>query len=153
MEDALILWTIAAAILGFFVSLIRRSIIHTSPGLFSQYFSKYGDDFDETEKLHRIDVLLTSSSLVLRAGFAGFLLVWREKSGAWYLPEQGTGTALEAWLLLVLAEVLFFGRERKVHESSLSGASLRAFGSGFQFGLRFSAKARGPSAKSGWPQC
>ena len=39
--------------------------------------------------------------------------------------------------------------EAEVHESS----STRAFGSGFQRGSRFSAKARGPSRKSGCPQC
>ena len=47
------------------------------------------------------------------------------------------------------AEALLLLREGEVHSLS----SLRAFGSGFQRGSRFSAKARGPSAKSGWLQC
>jgi len=109
VNDVIVLCVLGTAILGFFVSLIRRSIIHTSPGLFSQYFSKYGDDFDESEKLYRIDVLLTFSSLVIRAAFAGFLLLWREQSGSWYLPDKGPEETLEPALLLVLVEMLFYG--------------------------------------------
>ena len=109
MNDVILLCVLGTAILGFFVSLIRRSIIHTPPGLFRQYFSKYGDDFDESEKLYRIDVLLTSSSLVIRAAFAGFLLLWREQSGSWYLPEQSDAGLLEPAFLLVLVELFLYG--------------------------------------------
>ena len=100
-----------AVFLGFLVSLMRRAMIGTSPGLFREYFQKYdeSESFDESEKLYRIDVLLTSTSLVTRAVWAGSLLLLREKSGGWYAPLEA-GQALESWqLLLVLLEILIYG--------------------------------------------
>ena len=112
MDPALIrtiLWS--AVVLGFLVSLTRRAILGTSPVLFREYFHKYDsvESFDESEKLYRIDVLLSSSSLVLRAVWAGSFLLLREKSGGWYAPVA-SGESLEVWqLLVVVVEILIYG--------------------------------------------
>ncbi len=94
--------------LGFAAALLRRSVVLTSPSLVRSYFSRDAD-LDESEKLHRIDVLLGASSLVFRGLWAGTLMLARER-GAWYAGPPVEGASLEAWRVLAfLAEVLVIG--------------------------------------------
>jgi len=104
------LW--GSLVLAFAVSFLRRAMLTTSPGLFRRYFPRRGEEesSDEPEKLHRIDVLLGSTNLVLRALWAGTLLLVRVDSGAWYAGPPQEGMPFEAWRLLAyLAEVLVIG--------------------------------------------
>ena len=98
-------------VLAFVISLLRRSMLLTSPGLFHRYFERYEETetFDESEKLHRIDVLLSSTSLVLRASWASALLIARMNEGSPFFVVVA-GETLQTWqFLTVIGEVLVVG--------------------------------------------
>ena len=93
------LW--ASLALAVVVSLLRRSLQSTSPGELHRYFERTNGDreFAESEKLHRIDVLLSTVSLLLRATWAGSLILLRT-----------AGESVETALVLrVFGEVLLYG--------------------------------------------
>ena len=86
----------AALVLGAFVSLLRRAMVHASPSRLSDYFERYesDDSFDESEKLHRVDVVLGGANLIFRAAWAAAFVLWRERTGAWYATSPAGDAAI-----------------------------------------------------------
>ena len=102
----------AALVLGAFFSLLRRAMVHASPSRLSEYFERDAseDSFDESEKLHRIDVVLGGANLIFRAAWAAAFVLWRERTGAWYGGTPAGDAAMPTWqIFALLGEILVYG--------------------------------------------
>jgi putative hemolysin len=99
-----VVWS--ALLLAFLSSLVRRCCRTTSSGHYHEFFQESGESH-ESERIHRIDVMLLIFQYLFRVTWVASLSLIRSQGEGWYLRTE-FGTWWISWWPLWLAVELVF---------------------------------------------
>ena len=97
-----------ALFLSFFFALIRRCYRTTSTAEYHGVFEKHGEK-DESEKIHRIDLMLWILQFLIQSVWVGSLLVLSAEGKAWYSGVLESTGIQTWWAVFWLLEVMILG--------------------------------------------
>ncbi|OUU24391.1 MAG: hypothetical protein CBC13_03585 [Planctomycetia bacterium TMED53] len=97
-----------ALFLAFFFALIRRCYRTTSTGAYHGFFEQAGEE-DESEKIHRIDLMLWILQLLTQCVWAAILFALRKDGLSWYSAMLKSGGIEQWWGAFWILEVLILG--------------------------------------------
>ena len=97
-----------ALFLSFFFALIRRCYRTTSTAEYHGVFEKNGEK-DESEKIHRIDLMLWILQFLIQSVWVGSLLVLSAEGKAWYSGVLESTGIQTWWAVFWLLEVMILG--------------------------------------------
>jgi len=97
-----------ALFLAFLFALIRRCYRTTSTGDYHGFFEKAGEE-DESEKIHRIDLMLWIMQFLTQCAWAAILFGLRKDGISWYSQLLISGGIEQWWGAFWVLEILVFG--------------------------------------------